>query len=831
MRQMIRKFYIVGIIVAVTVALGMFIEFKYFEQTIKNETETNIILERDVVASDISASLNSEAQIIKDAVSVISVEKNNEQILASLTELASNNPAFTSIYFGTPDNTMINSSGFVPPTSFDLRTRPWYLKAVAENKLIFTEPFINATKDQLIITIASPVYNADHQFIGVVAGDISMQHIIDLVMNKYVSDARYSFLIDGKGNILAHPHYEYNLTSKLINIKDVSENLSASMQQNNTGSTPIVLNDIKGYLAYQPIAGTDWMVGSFIAIDEYVKADQQALMIFLLTLISSGFILFVILHLQKKHIIEPILKLDQDIQAISIEEHLAYRLKNGDDSFAVIRSSINHVLEKTQDFFEELTFKREALAQSEERNRAIVNALPDAIFIIDAAGTFKDFHVSDESQLLLKQEEFMGKTLMAVLPPDIAANWHDCVVQALQTDCLQLFEYELNRPDSQNFFEVRMVRSSENEVIAITRNITERKNNELYIKYLSYHDQLTGLYNRRFFEDEIVRLDNESSLPLTLAMLDVNGLKLTNDAFGHLAGDTLLTNIADLLKKECRASDVIARIGGDEFVILFPHTGSAEAAEIVKRIYQTAAVSHSGNIILSVSIGWETKTIMSQSIDELFIKAEDHMYKKKLIESQSMRNKTIQDILKTLKIKNEIERIHSDRVAALCVKIGKAMKLDLEALKELETAALLHDIGKIAVSDVVLNKPETLTATEYDEIKKHPEIGYQIIKSVDAYSVLAESVLSHHERQDGTGYPRGLSGNEIPLMAKIITLADAVEAMTSYRPYRNALSRDEVIRELKSHSGTQFDPELVAIFIRDVWADFDGELTAVGDLL
>lgn len=157
------------------------------------------------------------------------------------------------------------------------------------------------------------------------------------------------------------------------------------------------------------------------------------------------------------------------------------------------------------------------------------------------------------------------------------------------------------------------------------------------------------------------------------------------------------------------------------------------------------------------------------------------------------------------------------------MKIGKAIKLDQDAIKELETAALLHDIGKIAVSDAVLNKPEALTETEYDEVKKHPEIGYQILKSADAYSALAESVLSHHERQDGTGYPRGISGNEIPLMAKIITLADAVEAMTSYRPYRRTLSKEEIISELNSHSGTQFDPDLVTIFIRDVWDDFCSE--------
>lgn len=817
MRQMLKKFYLVGVVVAITMALGMFIEFKYFEHTIKDETQTNIILERDAVASDINTGLNIKAQVIKDAASYVAVETNEGHILEVLKKLANNNPSFYSLYFGTPDNHMINSSGFVPPATFDLRTRPWYQKAVAENKLIFTEPFVNATKDQLIITVASPVYNANNEFLGVVAGDISIKNIIDLVIAKNISDNHYSFLIDGKGNILAHPHYDYNLTSELVNIGDISESLSESMLQSKTGSTAIVLDNKNGFLAYQPIDGTDWMVGSFIANDEYIQSDLQTLMIFLLVLISSGFILLVILILQKKHIIRPILKLDQDIQAISIEDNINYRLKMEDDSFAVIRESVNLALEKAQDYFEELSAKKEELLISVERNRAIVNALPDMLFILDEQGRFKDFQASDESQLLLKKEEFMGKSLMEALPSVIAEKWFDCLSQALQTGNLQMFEYDLNFPDEKHFFEVRMVKSSENEVIAITRNITERKNNQIYIEYLSYHDHLTGLYNRRFFEEEIKRVDIETNLPLTLAMLDVNGLKLTNDAFGHMAGDKLLTNVAELLKKECRSGDVIARIGGDEFIILFPKTSSAEAAQIVKRIYQTASDTHVDNIILSVSIGWETKSSATQSTDELFIIAEDHMYKKKLIESQSMRNKTIQDIVKTLNTKNERERIHSDRVSAICVKIGKVMNLDLEALKELEVAGLLHDIGKIAISDTVLNKPGKLTAFEYDEIKKHPEIGYQILKSVDAYSSLAEFVLSHHERQDGNGYPRGLTGNNIPLIAKIITLADAVEAMASDRPYRKALSEEEIISELRAHSGTQFDPEIVEIFIRDVW--------------
>lgn len=824
MRQIIKRFYIVGVVVAITVALGMFIEFKYFEQTIKEETQTNILLERDVIAGDITARLSNIGQVIEDAGNHTALQTEDEAVLRFFKVLVAGNPSFISIYFGTPDNKIINSSGFVPPDSFDLRTRPWYIKAVASDKLIYTEPFVNASKDQLIITVAKPVYNADNKLLGVVAGDISIQSIIGLVMDKKISEDRYSFLIDGKGNILAHPHYAYDLTSELINITDISESLSGSMLQNKPGSTPIVLDDTKGYLAYQPIKGTDWTVGSFTGIDEYVRLSRQALMIFLLTLLSSGFILFVILMLQKKYIIRPILKLDQDIQGISIEDNIGYRLKTETDAFGGLRRSVNLVLEKTQDYFDELNAKKEALVISEERNRAIVNALPDSVFVFDGNGRFKYFHVNDESQLFLKKEAFMGKTLNAVFPGDLGTKGNISISRALETGCLQMFEYSLDLPDGKHYFEVRMAKSSDDEVTAITRDITEQKNNQIYIEYLSYHDQLTGLYNRRFYEEAIIRMDTGNNLPITIAMLDVNGLKLTNDAFGHLAGDKLLKSVADLLKKKCRSFDVIARIGGDEFTILFPATTSAEVSKIVEGIYQGATEMNLGNTVLSVSIGWETKTSVGQSMDDLFIRAEDHMYRKKLIESQSMRNKTLQAITKTLNEKNEREKSHSDQVSIISKKIGEAMDLDYELIKELETAGLLHDIGKIAVSEDILNKPGTLTEAEYDEIKKHPEIGYQILKSVDAYSALAEYVLAHHERLDGQGYPLGLTGNKIPLISKIIAVADSFEAMSSDRTYRKALSRAEIIKELRKHSGTQFDASIVEVLINDVLQDTETSL-------
>lgn len=351
-------------------------------------------------------------------------------------------------------------------------------------------------------------------------------------------------------------------------------------------------------------------------------------------------------------------------------------------------------------------------------------------------------------------------------------------------------------------------------VVIVFRDYTEKKEKQDKIMYLSYHDQLTGLYNRRFFEEELLRLDTERNLPFTIAMVDVNGLKLTNDAFGHLAGDRLLKRVAKILKNQCRTDDIIARIGGDEFVILLPQTSYEEAEKLVNRIYKSIENCYLDQIVISVSIGLDTKVCTEQTIRDTFIKAEEHMYRKKLTESQSMRNETIKAILKTVNEKSEREQIHAEKVSEISKKIGNMLNLPQDVVREIEIAGLMHDIGKIGISDAVLNKKGELTEEEYIEIKRHPEGSYHILKSVDAYTKLADYVLCHHERWDGKGYPRGISGEAIPLVSRIIGIADAFEAMTAARPYKNTLSEAEALLEINKNAGTQFDPEIAKVFVQ-----------------
>ncbi|MBE1304312.1 diguanylate cyclase [Clostridium botulinum] len=351
---------------------------------------------------------------------------------------------------------------------------------------------------------------------------------------------------------------------------------------------------------------------------------------------------------------------------------------------------------------------------------------------------------------------------------------------------------------------------------SLCRDIRERKEMENKLEYLSYHDQLTGLYNRRFFENELKRLDVEENLPLTIVMADVNGLKLVNDSFGHATGDELLKKVSEIIKKGCRYNDIIARLGGDEFVILLPKTDIYETEQIVKNINALALKETVSAVNISISFGYGTKKKEEEKIEEILKKAEDYMYKKKLFESPSMRGKTIGAIISTLHEKNKREEEHSHRVSMLCQDMGHALGLTESETEELKTIGLLHDIGKIAIEENILNKSEELTEDEWQEIKRHSEIGYRILNTVNDMLEISEYVLYHHERWDGKGYPKGLKGEEIPLQSRIITIIDAYDAMTSQRSYRSALPEESAIEELKINAGTQFDPDLVRIFIEKV---------------
>lgn len=352
-------------------------------------------------------------------------------------------------------------------------------------------------------------------------------------------------------------------------------------------------------------------------------------------------------------------------------------------------------------------------------------------------------------------------------------------------------------------------------VVSVIELYLQQKNYQEKIIYLSCHDSLTGLYNRRFMEEKIKELDRVKNLPLTAIMADINGLKLVNDVFGHNHGDKLLRKAANLIKNSFPGEGFAGRWGGDEFLILLPKTGAKKAEEIIRIINKSFSKNKTEDYF-SLSLGYAVKENREGSFRQMAREAEEAMYRRKLLEGRSNRSAVVKSLLAALAERSMETEAHAERLRCLCLAVGKKLKLSSKEMADLSLLAVLHDIGKVAIKESILKKPGPLTEEEWQEMKKHPEVGCRIAQNIWELTAIAEYILFHHERWDGRGYPRGLKGEEIPMLCRILAVADAFDAMTSDRTYRRALGKEEALQEIIKNSGTQFAPDIVEIFLQIV---------------
>ncbi|MGB4424197.1 MAG: HD domain-containing phosphohydrolase [Limnochordia bacterium] len=457
------------------------------------------------------------------------------------------------------------------------------------------------------------------------------------------------------------------------------------------------------------------------------------------------------------------------------------------------------------------------MRRSEERFRTLVETSINAIalheIITDEEGRPVDYRFLEVNRAFeqltgLSADKLIGRTVLEVLP-GTEPFWIETYGRVALTGEpaeLEDFSRELGR-----YYSVRAYSPRPGRFVTVFEDITERRLMENRLREMVYRDFLTGLHNRRYLETQKDRWEGEENLPLSVVIGDLNGLKIINDSMGHQKGDEYLQQAAEIFQAVSRPGDLVIRWGGDEFVLLLARTDAEEAQQICARIDELSL--QSGAAALSIALGSATKATTEETLADVLREAESRMYQQKISSAQSRRSALVLSLQQALAEKSHETEEHARSLQRLAVSLAQRVGLSDAEVVTVSLVALLHDIGKLAISESILDKPGPLSEAEWEAMRRHCEIGHRIVASSPDLVDVAVGVLHHHERWDGKGYPRGLKGEEIPIASRIVALADAFDAMTSDRPYRAALSLEEAKAEIARQAGLQFDPYLTQEFL------------------
>ena len=517
-----------------------------------------------------------------------------------------------------------------------------------------------------------------------------------------------------------------------------------------------------------------------------------------------------------KLVIKRVLKLSKFVDKVMENNDVSLKLEvSGKDEISNLGNNINNMLEKLDKSFTDIR-------KNDERLHLIMEATTDGYFDYDVSARQVTISLSWKKHL-----GYSGETNII--------DYREVLNYIVEEDRNKFKETAKNYlfGEKDNFTsEIRIYRANRGYVwvsvrgkvvnrnksgtplrwIGIVSDITERKFTEMQNVYLLQTDPVTNLKNRAYMENILKNISKDRSNDFCILMADVNGLKLMNDAFGHLEGDRLLKTVGDILKICCLETDIPVRWGGDEFLILIRNS-KKYADDLLKKIKSECLLVDSFPIKLNLAMGWAAESECNFSIEEVVMLAEKRMYQNKLLETKSVRKSIISSLEQSLKEKQVEYKGHSERVKEICLRIGKRLNLTQDELDELSLLSQLHDIGKIAIPDYILRKSEELTEEEMNIMKTHTEIGCRIARSISDLSKIADKILSHHERYDGKGFPRGLEKANIPKASRILAIADQFDVRTNGTIYKEPISIEEALTEIENNSGTKFDPELVKVFL------------------
>ncbi len=731
---------------------------------------------------------------------------------------------------------------------FDPRTRPWYKAAIENGRTSFSPIYKHFVMDDLTVSVGTPLHDREGSLIGVFGTHITLSRMDNYLNNIVKQNGAAAVIVDkNSGELVANslqiPNFKVDANGTLKRIK-INEIKNSSI--------------IRGYENYLVNNDEDHVTAngesSHIYVSEFKKTGADLLLItaipdailtrdiyetIKLTIIFSTIIMLTISLLFLSYVddlLKPLESLNKSAKSFTAGDFKARAkvLRNDEigklaNTFNMLTSTISRHVEnleiKVKERTEDLQTINAALNENREQLKLILDSTAEGIYGIDTEGvcTF-----SNESTLKMLgysgQDELLGMNMHDLIhhtrPDGTPFPQDECrIMQSCKKGESVYIDNEVFWRKDGTSFDVRYSSYPQyrngilvGAVVTFMDN-TEQKKSEEHIKYLTYHDALTDINNRLFFEEHIPVLDIEENLPISVIFGDLNGLKLTNDIFGHAAGDRLLVDAAAAFKKASVGNDIVARIGGDEFALIMPHTDADRAKAVIAEIRKSFSNEDSNNIIGSVSLGSSTKTSAEESIQEMIEIAENLMYKDKAINRNTNNRNMIRKIINNLHNRSLREKRHSENVSVLCERIAEEMGLSKSEIKRLGENGYFHDIGKIVLEDGILNKHRDYSEEEYRRMQQHPVVGYRILNLFDETIDLAQGVLNHHEHWDGTGYPKGISGEEIPLSSRIIGVAETYDAMTN-DCYNRSTSHEEAIDEIKSLAGAKFDIDVVNAFIR-----------------
>lgn len=811
----------VSVLLIITLSAMAYFSLSFFEARYKaaiTEQEYTLL---SAMGKEIDSKIeNAHKMLIANAKSFPYKDmQDSEKIQAFLDSRHGLHTIFDShLFLFSPEGKIIAESPFAPDRrGLDVSYRDYIQVTVNTGEPYISEPYISTQKDrQPAIMFTAPIYDENHRLIAVFAGSLNLlkDNFIGNLAATKIGNSGYVYMYNKYRTMIIHPERDRILEQ---DVPLGSNYLFDKAIHGFEGSGETVNSRGLSILAsFKQLKTKDWILAANHPLDDLYAPLVEVKTYFLVFSLLGILGILSIIRFSLKYLTDPLIALTQHVQTLSGKagtERLC--AITSDDEIGALSQAFNAMIS-------ELDSQKQTLMQSEALYRTVADFSSELAFLRSPTKDIRYISPSCERITGYTDTEFYEQPdlLDSIVHPDDREAWlRDMQPEHIQTHPLQIriitksgemrWISHICLPVFDEAGQFQGFRGSQ-------RDITARKQAEEQLRYLSLHDTLTGLYDRSFFEQENLRLSDRRYAPVGMVICDIDGLKLVNDTLGHIAGDKLIKHAAQLIKGCFRETDILARIGGDEFAIILPNSSRLVTESACQRVSDAVFQYNLTNpaLPLSISIGYAIGDVSeSCCINDLFREADDNMYREKLAHSQDARQSIIQAILREARNKDFLSDGHGDRIQDWAEKLAERIVLPKSRLTILRRLAIYHDIGKVGITDEIVFKPGPLTSEEMAEMRRHPDIGRRIAQSVPELSPIADLVWKHHEWWNGSGYPLGLKHEEIPLECRILAIVEAYDVMTHHQPYRSAMSETAAKAELERCAGSQFDPELVSHFI------------------